>query len=75
MGWDASTEDPHPLPKLGFLEPHSGEPGSTASILAPKAEGILNTDHKPKLFILERGGRDGLKTVFIQFECVVKGLR
>lgn len=58
-----------------MLEPHSGESGSTASILAPKAEGILNTDPKPKLFVLERGGRDELETVFIPFEGVVKGLR
>lgn len=74
MGWDASTEDPYPHPTQCWnhiLESQAVQPPFW--LLRQKA--FLNTDPKPKLFVLERGGRDELETVFIPFEGVVKGLR
>lgn len=56
MGW---------LIPQAVFGPHSEEPGSTDSTVAPmvraEAESILHTDHKPKMIHAGKRGRDKLK--------------
>lgn len=56
-------------PPQAVFGPHSGEPGSTDSTVAPPVKpekgGILNTDHKPEIDHAGERGRDKLNVPIV----------